>query len=194
MTMLRRIFQGLDPIPFLTAALVVAAAAALILTFTVSDARADTTGGIGDPSTKTEPSVKGKKAKLTKKGKAIPPEGAPPEVVAAIKAGNKIRRKPYIYGGGHKDFKSKGYDCSGAVSYVLHGAGMLDSPLDSGSLMRWGKKGKGEWITVFAHGGHTYMKVAGLRFDTSGTGGNGPRWQKEKRSKRGFTVRHFKGF
>ena len=136
------------------------------------------------------------KAKLMPSGKAVAPANAPQAVINAIAAGNAIRKKPYIYGGGHRDFSAKGYDCSGAVSYVLHGAGLLSSPMPSGPMMKWGIPGKGKWITVFAHGGHAYMVVAGLRFDTSsmGSGGNGPRWRSNKRSPRGFTVRHASGF
>jgi cell wall-associated NlpC family hydrolase len=139
-------------------------------------------------------SVSGKagKAKLRKNGKAIPPAGAPKRVVRAIKAANRIRKTRYQWGGGHGSFKSKGYDCSGAVSYMLHGARMLKTPLTSGSLASWGKKRKGKWITVYANGGHTYAVVAGLRWDTSG--GPGPRWHKGMRSRRGFAVRHYKGY
>jgi hypothetical protein len=129
-------------------------------------------------------------------GKAVAPANAPQAVINAIAAGNAIRKKPYIYGGGHRSFSAKGYDCSGAVSYVLNGAGLLDSPMPSGPMMKWGTPGKGKWITVFANPGHAYMKVAGLRFDTSsmGSGGNGPRWRATKRSPRGFSVRHASGF
>ncbi len=136
------------------------------------------------------------KATLTPNGKAIAPSNAPQAVINAIAAGNAIRKKPYIYGGGHASFEAKGYDCSGAVSYVLNGAGLLDSPMPSGPMMKWGEPGKGKWITVFANSGHAYMKVAGLRFDTSamGSGGNGPRWRATKRSPRGYAVRHASGF
>ena len=145
-------------------------------------------GGTAPPPT----TVPGARAKLTKKGVAIAPAGAPQAVINAIAAGNRIRKKPYIYGGGHRSFKAKGYDCSGAVSYVLNGAGVLDSPMPSGPFMRWGEAGKGNWITTFAHPGHMYVVVAGLRFDTSamGSGGKGPRWRATKRSPRGFAVRH----
>jgi hypothetical protein len=123
-------------------------------------------------------------------GKAYAPSGAPLAVVRAIRAGNKLQNKPYRYGGGHRSFADTAYDCSGTVSFALHGAKLLRSPLDSGSLMRWGAGGKGEWITVYANAGHTYMVVAGLRLDTSGTGGNGPRWQTDQRDPAGFAVRH----
>ena len=124
---------------------------------------------------------------------AIAPKGAPREVVEAIAAANRITDKPYIYGGGHGRFRDNGYDCSGAVSYALHGAGLLDSPLASGGLMSWGQRGRGEWISVYAHGGHTYVVIAGLRFDTSGRGEDGPRWQPESRSSSGYVVRHPRG-
>jgi hypothetical protein len=138
--------------------------------------------------------VKGAKAKLLPSGEAIPPASAPHRVVQAIEAANQIRKKPYIWGGGHGKWKDKGYDCSGAVSYMLHGGHMLNTPLDSGSLASgWGERGKGRWITVYANGGHTYAVVAGLRWDTSMTGGNGPRWSTEMRSARGFAKRHYAG-
>jgi peptidoglycan hydrolase-like protein with peptidoglycan-binding domain len=124
---------------------------------------------------------------------AIAPPEAPPEVHAAIAAANRITRKPYRYGGGHGRFEDSGYDCSGAVSYALHGAGLLGRSLDSGRLMRWGEPGRGEWITVYAHGGHAYAVIAGLRFDTSGRGERGPRWRRERRSSRGYAVRHPEG-
>jgi hypothetical protein len=142
-------------------------------------------------------SGKPRKAKLIRKsGMAIAPSGAPPAVVNAIAAGNAIRKRPYVWGGGHASFESRGYDCSGAVSYVLHAAGLLASPLPSGPLMSWGESGKGRWITVMANPSHTYAVVAGLRFDTSsyGSGGNGPRWRWTKRRPRGFAVRHFTGY
>ena len=133
-------------------------------------------------------------AKLSSDGRtAVAPKGAPREVVEAIEAANRITDKPYIYGGGHGRFRDNGYDCSGAVSYALNGAGLLDSPLASGGLMSWGESGRGEWITVYAHGGHTYVVIAGLRFDTSGRGEDGPRWRPESRSSRGYVARHPRG-
>jgi hypothetical protein len=108
------------------------------------------------------------KATLLPNGQAIAPTDAPPEVAAIIEAGNKIATLPYIYGGGHNaKFSGHGYDCSGSVSYALHGGGLLDSPLDSSSFMKWGDKGEGSWITIYTNPGHAYMVVAGLRFDTS---------------------------
>src|SRR5437588_5920389 len=99
-------------------------------------------------------------------GKAIAPSNAPPAVKAIIAAGNKIVTKPYRYGGGHGKWNDSAYDCSGSVSYALHGAHLLDSPEDSSGLMGWGKGGTGKWITVYANGGHAFLVVAGLRFDT----------------------------
>lgn len=122
---------------------------------------------------------------------AIPPAGAPPQVVLAIAAANAITTRPYRYGGGHaRGFDDSAYDCSGAISYALHGAGLLDSPLDSTGFMRWGDPGEGQWITIKANAGHAYIVVAGLRFDTSGKGEKGPRWRPETRSDKGFVTRH----
>jgi hypothetical protein len=137
------------------------------------------------------------RATLMPDGTAVAPANAPPQVQAAIAAGNAIRTMPYRWGGGHRTFYDTGYDCSGAVSYVLHAAGMLTSPMTSGGLATsWGILGKGWWITVFANPSHTYMKVAGLRFDTSAVGeklnqGSGPRWRKTKRKPRGYAIKHF---
>ena len=140
-----------------------------------------------------------KKAKVVN-GKAIAPEGAPPAVKKAIAAANRIVTKPYKYGGGHAKVEDTGYDCSGTVSYALIKAGLLKGyPLDSSGFMNWGESGKGKWITVYAHGGHAYMVIAGLRLDTGyrdaytkkwgGAPGSGPRWGKPRNPK-GFTVRH----
>ena len=123
-------------------------------------------------------------------GKAYAPAGAPLAVRRASRFGNKIQRKPYVYGGGHASFTSAGYDCSGAVSFALHGARLLTSPLDSTSFMSWGAAGPGAWITVYANPGHAYAVIAGLRLDTSGTGGRGPRWLTAPRRADGFTARH----
>ena len=166
--------------------------AALLVTvafFLLVSASAVAGGGLS-----TQPTKSGTpgKATLLPNGKAIPPDNAPKRVVKAIKAANEIRKTKYVWGGGHGSFESKGYDCSGAVSYMLHGARMLKTPMTSGSLASWGKKKKGKWITVYANSGHTYAMVAGLRWDTSG--GPGPRWHKSKRSRAGFTVRHYKGY
>jgi len=132
-------------------------------------------------------------AKLVR-GRAIAPRNAPRAVKRVIAFANRIRRRPYIWGGGHRRWWDRGYDCSGAVSYALRGGRMIDSPLPSGPLMRWGKRGLGRWITVFANRGHTYAVIAGLRWDTSGTGGKGPRWQTKMRSRKGFAARHPEGY
>lgn len=123
-------------------------------------------------------------------GYATAPALAPPVVQQVIAAGNLIAHKPYIYGGGHGRWEDAGYDCSGSVSYALHGAGLLETAMPSGSFMNWGDPGPGQWITLYANGGHIYMVVAGLRFDTSGRTRNGTRWQADMRSGSGYTVRH----
>jgi hypothetical protein len=143
--------------------------------------------------------VAGRVAKRLKSGYAAAPADAPVAVQEAIFAANEIVGRPYVYGGGHGSFKSSGYDCSGTVSYALHGGSLLRSPLDSGSFMSWGRKGSGHWITVYANGGHAWMKIAGLRLDTSAAGeptssGDGPRWRMNLRGGRGFSRRHPAGF
>jgi hypothetical protein len=123
-------------------------------------------------------------------GVAKAPAGAPRAVKRAIRAGNKLQNKPYRYGGGHKSFVDTAYDCSGTVSFALHGGKLLASPLDSTSFMSWGLAGPGRWITVYANSGHAYAVIAGLRLDTSGTGGSGPRWLTVQRDPSGFVARH----
>jgi hypothetical protein len=165
---------------------------ALLLLCAASPAALAATGGtkpIKGPIVRTA-AVSGNVAKLDRFGMAHPPAAAPAAVKAAIWAGNKLQKKPYVYGGGHASFNSRGYDCSGTVSYVLNAGKLLRSPLASGPLMSWGRKGRGKWITVYANGGHAYVILAGLRLDTSGSGGRGPRWRPEYRSSRGFTARH----
>jgi peptidoglycan hydrolase-like protein with peptidoglycan-binding domain len=139
----------------------------------------------------TEPAVSGgPQATVGPDGLAVAPAGAPAQVAALIAAGNQIASLPYKYGGGHQDFADTAYDCSGSVSYALHGAQLLDTTLDSTGLARWGVAGAGRWITVYANKTHTYLVVAGLRFDTSGQKAAGTRWQAAPRSSRGFRVRH----
>ncbi|MFL5886759.1 MAG: peptidoglycan endopeptidase [Thermoleophilaceae bacterium] len=136
-------------------------------------------------------------------GIAIPPADAPPQVAAMITAANAISTKPYRYGGGHAKFQDSAYDCSGSVSYVLHGGGLLTSPLFSSLFMKWGDPGIGRWVTVYTNPGHAFMVIAGLRFDTGFrdrgahiTGirpGSGPRWGKPRPTK-GYVARHPVGF
>ncbi|HEY7076758.1 MAG TPA: peptidoglycan-binding protein [Solirubrobacteraceae bacterium] len=116
--------------------------------------------------------------------------GLPLLVRRVIAAGNRIAHMPYRYGGGHASFNDSGYDCSGSVSYALHGAGLLSSPLDSSEFMSWGAPGRGRWITIYANPGHVYMVVNGVRFDTSGASQTGSRWQRTWRSPAGYTIRH----
>ncbi len=134
----------------------------------------------------------GEKARLSTDGRtAQAPADAPPEVQQVIAAANEITDTPYRYGGGHgKGFDDTAFDCSGAVSHALHGAGLVTKPLDSTDFESWGSRGRGQWITVYANSGHAYLVVAGLRFDTSGSGESGPRWRPQSRSGRGYVSRH----
>jgi hypothetical protein len=177
----------------------IACGGAFVLLAPATPAQAGT-GGVGIPG--SEPSsgtatVPGSKARLVR-GIAIPPVGAPPRVRAVIEAANRISRHPYKWGGGHGAWQSSGYDCSGAVSYALHGGDFLDSPLDSSGFRRWGMGGRGSWISVYTHPGHAYAVIAGLRWDTSGNarGVSGPRWHKSTRAAtRGrYVVRHPSGY
>jgi peptidoglycan hydrolase CwlO-like protein len=135
-------------------------------------------------------------ATIDSSGDAIPPSNAPLAVRGAIEAANQIDDLPYIWGGGHGSFSASGYDCSGAVSFMLHGGGFLSSPLDSTGLEVWGDSGGGNWITVFANSGHAWAYVAGLRWDTGGPGGgNGPRWSTVMRDDASsFVARHPSGY
>lgn len=128
-------------------------------------------------------------------GRAIAPPAAPGAVKRVIAAANHIRRRPYVWGGGHLSWFSHGYDCSGAVGYALHAAGLLDVTMVSGQLAHWGEAGVGRWITVYANTEHVYMVVAGLRFDTRGdpAGESGPRWHRAWVEPRKFAVRHAVG-
>ena len=137
-------------------------------------------------------------------GRLIAPASAPSRIKRVIAAANQIVEKPYVYGGGHKPYRrgwlDRGYDCSGSVSHALHGGGFLRSPLPSGALMNWGQSGPGQWITVYAHGGHAYVVVAGYRFDTSMRDpdapgpGTGPRWSRSLRKSSAFVARHPRGY
>ncbi len=134
------------------------------------------------------PTVPGRRAVL-RRGVAYAPADAPQHVKELIWAVNKIRRHPYKWGGGHGSFYDNGYDCSGAVSYALHQAGALSSPMTSRDLQRWGQRGRGRWVTVYARNGHTFAVIAGLRLDAMGEGLGGPRWHADMRPIRGFEAR-----
>jgi hypothetical protein len=140
----------------------------------------------------SHPIIHGNRAVL-RSGIAYAPSNAPDRVKAAIWAVNTIRRKPYIWGGGHGSFYDRGYDCSGTVSFALHHAGLLDHPLASGELLRYGERGRGRWITIYSRPGHTFAVIAGLRLDTTDFryGGDvGPRWHLDPRTAWGFEARH----
>ena len=166
----------------------------------VAGAATASNGGASPTDARYRPAAK---AKIVN-GLAIPPRSAPRRVKWAMEAANDIVRKPYKYGGGHASVKDRGYDCSGTISYALIGAGLLKRPLDSGSFMSWARKGKGKWISVYAHGGHAYAVIAGLRLDTGSRDpngdrygqepGSGPRWNKTMRDPSGYRVRHPAGF
>jgi cell wall-associated NlpC family hydrolase len=138
------------------------------------------------------PTVSGSRAVL-RNGVAYAPSQAPQSVKNAIWATNSLRRKPYVWGGGHGTFYDRGYDCSGTVSFALHGAGVLGSPLPSSDLMRYGERGRGRWMTIYSRSGHTFAVIAGLRLDTTdlGRGGDvGPRWYDYGRDTGGYVARH----
>src|SRR5256885_3098579 len=169
-------------------------------------AQTSPTGGaqFSDPQPIVAP---GAKATLLPDGTAAAPADAPIQVQQAIFAANKLLDKPYKFGGGHAKVEDTGYDCSGTVSYALLAAGLLKTPLDSSSFMRWGLKGPGTWITVYSNPGHAYAVIAGLRLDTSAAGVSsriarkiartaerGPRWRPTVRPMTGFRARHPLGF
>jgi cell wall-associated NlpC family hydrolase len=132
---------------------------------------------------------------LLQGGEAVAPPDAPPEVQAIVDAANKVARLPYVYGGGHGAggeglFVDSAYDCSGSVSFALANAGLIDRPMTSGELARWGDPGQGRWVTIYANAGHAFMVVGGARFDTVGLRQTGSRWQRPFRSISGFTAVH----
>lgn len=138
------------------------------------------------------PTVSGSRAVL-RNGVAYAPSRAPQNVKSAIWAANTLRRKPYVWGGGHGSFYDRGYDCSGTVSFALHNAGLLAAPLPSSDLMRYGERGRGRWITIYSRPGHTFAVIAGLRLDTTdlGRGGDvGPRWYADGRDTGNYLARH----
>ena len=140
----------------------------------------------------SHPTVPGNRAVL-RNGIAYAPANAPQNVKLAIWAVNTLRNRPYVWGGGHSSFQDYGYDCSGTVSFALHYAGVLDRPLPSSDLLRFGEYGRGRWITVYSRNGHTFAIIAGLRLDTTDfrRGGNdGPRWHTDGRETWGFEARH----
>jgi hypothetical protein len=152
-----------------------------------------------EPGAWSGPEVPGDVAVLQEDGTAAAPANAPEQVKQAIWAANSLQELPYRYGGGHnlKFDVSDGADCSGTVSFALKAAGLLKRPLDSGSFMRWGKRGPGKWFTVYTNPGHAYVVIAGLRLDTSAAGaggGKGPRWRAKGRPTAGYKVRHPRGF
>ena len=132
----------------------------------------------------------GPRARVLRDGTAQAPEGAPEPVKRVILAANEIAKFPYKWGGGHGTWRDDGYDCSGSVSFALAGANLLDRPLASGGFTDFGAEGPGKWITIYTNPGHMFMVVAGLRFDTSGRGRDGTRWQEGGRPGNGYVVRH----
>ncbi len=128
--------------------------------------------------------------------RAVAPKSAPRSVKTMIKAANHIRHRPYRWGGGHVRWNSRGYDCSGSVSYVMRAGGLLGHPLDSSGFMRWGKHGAGSWVRIYASKVHVFAVIAGLRWDTSYiTDGDrsGPGWSEYRRPAKGFWLRHPQG-
>jgi septal ring factor EnvC (AmiA/AmiB activator) len=152
-----------------------------------------TEGGEATTGEVPAPLNPGQEAQVINESEASAPSSAPQAVQDAISAANSIATTPYIWGGGHGSFESSGYDCSGAVSFALHGGGFLESPLDSTGLETWGEPGPGTWITVYANAEHAWMVIAGIAFDT--VGGPGPRWHDPwVDSPEGFVVRHPAGY
>jgi hypothetical protein len=128
---------------------------------------------------------------------AYAPLGVPLAVHRVVDAANQLQRKPYVWGGGHRYYWDRGYDCSGSISHVLASAGLLNQPITASQFKRYGDPGPGKYITLFMNNGHVFMSVCGLRFDTSrihDDRGEGPRWRPESRSSRGFAIRHPRGF
>jgi len=184
------------PVPRIFLALLALAAAAALV---AAPAQAASPGGVASTAPEVEETTEvGPPGKaMLVDGRAIPPVNAPPVVKQVIAAANKIRTKPYIWGGGHARWWDRGYDCSGSVSFALHGGNLISSPEPSGSLESWGSPGVGRWITVYTNAGHAYAVIAGLRWDTAGdNSGTGPRWHKSTHAAASgpFIARHPAGY
>ncbi len=170
--------------------LFIAGCAGLLLSATPASA-----GACGDGFPTTGPIIPGNRAALRGRIAAAPVE-APMVVKRAIWAANQLRSKPYRYGGGHRSFKDSGYDCSGTISYALGASGVVRSPMSSSDFRRFGARGCGKWITVYARNGHTFAVIAGLRLDTTAWNSMrrdrnwAPRWHITHRQPRGFEARH----
>jgi len=140
----------------------------------------------------SHPMIHGNHAVL-RNGIAYAPSNAPDSVKHAIWAVNTICRRPYVWGGGHGSFHDHGYDCSGTVSFALHYAGLLNSPIPSSDFLRYGERGRGRWFTIYSRHGHVWAMIAGLRLDTTDLryGGDvGPRWHLDGRDTWRFEARH----
>jgi hypothetical protein len=183
-----------------TTAMIAAAAVLALPAF----AHADGTGGVGTgsppPAATTpapvsdlaHPTVAGTRTKLIR-GVAYAPAAAPLRVKQLIWSVNTILGKPYVYGGGHGRFNDRGYDCSGLVSYAMHAAGLLKTPMSAPAFFRFGTYGAGRWITLWVRSGHVFAVVGGLRLDTTpypSRGVEGPRWRPQMRDTAAFTARH----
>jgi hypothetical protein len=184
--------KQLAPNKSLCAFLAIAVLAALV-TVGAGSAGASATGG----ASFVPPPPPPKHARIVA-GKAVAPRNAPERVKRIIRAGNRLIGRPYKWGGGHGQISKldRGYDCSGTISYALYGARLLRSPLTSGGFMSWGRPGPGKWVTVYAHGGHAYLVVAGLRIDTGyrdNPSRTGPQWSKRLRKSAAFRARHPQG-
>lgn len=170
-------------------------AAAVAATGTRRAARWDGPLHLAAPLTRT---VRGKVARILRDGFAAAPANAPRAVQQAIWAGNQLIGRPYWYGGGHGTFISDGYDCSGSVSFALHGGHLLSAPIDSLQMIDWGDGGRGHWMTIYTNAGHAFLEIAGIRLDTSTAGDpgglSGPRWRPLLADTAGFVQRHPAGF
>jgi hypothetical protein len=149
-----------------------------------------TADGIVGPATWAALGHSGRKVILKRRGHRGGGGGGNGVIARVVAAANRIATKPYKYGGGHGRWNDSGYDCSGSVSYALHGGGLLSSALDSSGFMRWGAPGRGRRITIYANPGHVYMVIDGRRYDTTGRSETGTRWQPSQRSSAGYVVRH----
>jgi cell wall-associated NlpC family hydrolase len=145
------------------------------------------------PTARPELLVPGNTARFVG-GLAAAPMNAPAAIQQIVWAGNELIGLPYVWGGGHASYTARGYDCSGTVSFALHGASLLTTPEDSSEFEAWGSHGAGRWVAVFSNPGHAYVTVAGLRLDTSAaddpSGQQGPRWRPLRAGNQGYRVRH----
>lgn len=130
----------------------------------------------------------------------------PSRILHALHAMEEQARKgyPYVFGGGHSGFHGP-FDCSGYVSYGLHAAGFLDTPMSvqqGSGLYTLGAAGPGKFLTWGVRGtsganAHTMMAIKkpgdqGWGYFESGGSGGGA--HEDSGWDGSFQFRHMPGY